>query len=176
MEDGKEQVIGEQKADYYYSSTKTTLYGSIFLSLVVGILFQFTITNLSILTKPAGQYMGDKFITENHLFSKPSRQQNLVRFPSEVSWFSSGVTANERSSTNSGATSLPDNAITTHAAFDAHTIQVVKQKLKVPGMYAIVVCLFPRLFIFTTSAWGYIYLHIRYIQLDNVYLICEAEE
>ena len=119
-----------------FSASNLTLLGSILVSIIFGIILQLVIAKFLIYTKPLPEV--DQFALGNHLFSKPSRQQNIVRFPSDVSYFSSSLSVENNdkkstSSSNSGAALPPDGAVTSHAALDARTILNVKQKLKAKG-------------------------------------------
>lgn len=113
------QVISSEKDTYKHY--KTTFYISILLAVVTGILIQVIVSKL--LTK--NESLG------NNLFSKPPRQQGLVRFPPDVSWFTSFE--NGRASSVDESHMLSENTISSHAALDARTIQKVKARLKAKG-------------------------------------------
>lgn len=105
-----------------FKSSNITFCISIAAAVLAGIVIQITINKI-LHSKP--ESLG------NNLFSKPPRQQGLVRFPSDVSWFSS--TGNGRGGTVDESHMLPEQTVTSHDALNARTIQKVKKKLKVSG-------------------------------------------
>lgn len=101
-------------------SSNITFCISIALAVVVGILIQITINKL---THPKTESLG------NNLFSKPPRQQGLVRFPPDVSWFSSPE--NGRGGSVDESHMLSEQTVISHDALAARTIEKVQNKLKV---------------------------------------------
>lgn len=111
-------------------SSNLGFYISLIAAVLIGLLLQMTITKfLEFRNKNADQ----EIVGGDPLFSKPPRQQGLVRFPPDVSWFTL-----DSEKGNSGLIKhdlVKGNAVKSHAALDARTIQNVKRKLEAKGMF-----------------------------------------
>ncbi|XP_067944133.1 protein adenylyltransferase FICD-like isoform X2 [Watersipora subatra] len=126
IEDSPAKVHRSDSFTIHLTLSKMALCCSVIFCVLISLLVHLIITNLLLSSKLS--HKDELAQLGNHLFAKPSRQQNLVRFPSDVSWFTS-MPGNGGSTARDSARPV-DGAVTSHAALDARTIQNIKHRLK----------------------------------------------
>ncbi|KAF6031896.1 FICD [Bugula neritina] len=109
------------------SSSRITIYCSVLLAFVIGVLIQLVINRFITIEPDGDSKLSNR--NRNDLFSRPPRQQGLVRFPSDVSWFTSTVTVVDNNN-NEDLIDSSKPVIKSHAALDAKAFQNAKQKLQ----------------------------------------------
>lgn len=128
MRNGCEKLV--KKSPSFSSSSSgwfkwstLSFYGSVVLVVVFGIVIQLLVHKIlsESRTKPS---------IGKDVFSQPPRRQNLVRFPPDVSYFTSNGQQAEPSDTDSSEDTESLVTITTHDALDASTVEKVKARLK----------------------------------------------
>lgn len=103
----------------WFEHSKLIFYGSVLLIVILGILLQLFVYKILFGNEVKGSFGKD-------LFSRPPLQQNLVRFPPDVSYFTPETQVSDDSSSEETDSIV---TITTHDTLDARTVEKVKRRV-----------------------------------------------